>query len=77
MIVSSDKKAIQLSSALVPLKTTRTASGVTLLTVKKNVKVVEITEELSRFEGERSLKKIKIPATGIQLSGYELPDTVE
>ncbi|MBQ9467510.1 MAG: topoisomerase IV [Clostridia bacterium] len=71
VIVSSDSKAIQISSALIPVKATRSAAGVTVLSLKKNAKVLEISDDLSRFNNEKSLKKIKIPASGVTLTDYK------
>ncbi len=65
MMISSDSRAIQLSSALLPVKTTRTASGVSVMSLKKDATISEITLDTERFAGTRSYKKIKIPATGI------------
>ena len=71
VIVSSDERAIQLSTSLLPVKATRTAGGVTLLSLKKKTKVLEISDDLTRFQNEKSLKKIKIPATGVALTAYK------
>ena len=67
MMITSDRRAIQISSALVPLKTTRTAGGVTLMSVKKNAAVTAIDQDLEAYAGGRSYKKIKIPATGVPM----------
>ena len=71
LLFSSDKKGIQLSSTLIPLKTTRTASGVTLFSLKKNAKLLAVSSDLSLVKEEKSLKKIKIPATGVSLEHFD------
>ena len=71
LLFSSDKKGIQLSSTLVPLKTTRTAGGVTLFSLKKNAKLLAVSSDLSLVKEEKSLKKIKIPATGVSLEHFD------
>ena len=67
LMVSSDNKAIQISSSLVPQKATRSAGGVTLMSLKKNASVVSVLTDYAALTGERSYKKIKIPASGIPL----------
>jgi DNA gyrase subunit A len=68
-LFSSDRKAIQISSGLVPLKTTKTASGSTVFSLKKGAKVVYATEKTDLYAGSRSYKKVKIPATGVTVDG--------
>jgi hypothetical protein len=68
-LFSSDRKAIQISSGLVPLKTNKTASGSTVFSLKKGGKVVYATEKTDLYAGSRSYKKVKIPATGVTVDG--------
>ena len=67
VLLNSDGRGILISSALIPVKTTRTASGVTLMTLKKNQKVVAAYsgEDAKRFSEVPKIRKIKIPATGV------------
>ena len=68
MLVSSDNRAIVIKSSLIPQMATRTSSGVTLMSLKKGQTLVHATTDLSSIpDGAKSLKKIKIPATGVPL----------
>ena len=68
MLVSSDNRAIVIKSSLIPLMSTRTSSGVTLMSMKKGQTIVRATTDLDSIpDGAKSLKKIKIPATGVPL----------
>ncbi len=67
LMTSSDKKAIVIKSSLIPIKTTRSAAGVSLFTLKKGHK---ITSALVGFEGDfdsKGYKKLKIPASGVAI----------
>ena len=66
MITSSDGRAILIKSTLIPIMATRTSGGVTLMSMKKGVKVVSATNDPTRIpEDAKGLKKIKIPTTGV------------
>ena len=68
MLVSSDNRAIVIKSSLIPLMATRTSGGSTLMSLKKGHTLVSATTDLSKIpENAPSLKKIKIPATGVPL----------
>ena len=68
MLVSSDNRAIVIKSSLIPQMATRTSSGVTLMSLKKGQTLVRATTDLTSIpDGAKSLKKIKIPATGVPL----------
>ena len=68
MLVSSDNRAIVIKSSLIPLMATRTSGGSTLMSLKKGQTLVRATADLSQIpDGAPSLKKIKIPATGVPL----------
>ena len=68
MLVSSDDRAIVIKSTLIPQMATRTSSGVTLMSLKKGQTLVRATTDLDAIpDGAKSLKKIKIPATGVPL----------
>lgn len=75
LLLSDAQKAIQLSSSLIPVKTTRSSQGVTLFNLKANqkiIKAVRATEE--NTSGVKGIRKIKIPATGVS---YDRFDAVE
>ena len=66
MITSSDGRAILIKSTLIPLMATRTSGGLTLMSMKKGVKVVSATNDPAKIpEDAKGLKKIKIPTTGV------------
>ncbi|MBQ3014992.1 MAG: topoisomerase IV [Clostridia bacterium] len=66
MITSSDGRAILIKSSLIPIMATRTSGGVTLMSMKKGVKVVSATNDPKKIpEDAKGLKKIKIPTTGV------------
>jgi DNA gyrase subunit A len=66
MITSSDGRAILIKSSLIPIMATRTSGGVTLMSMKKGVKIVSATNDPKKIlEDAKGLKKIKIPTTGV------------
>jgi DNA gyrase subunit A len=68
MLTSSDNRAIVIKSTLIPLMSTRTSGGSTLMSLKKGQALVSATTDLSSIpDGAKSLKKIKVPATGVPL----------
>ena len=68
ILVSSQNKAITIKSTLIPEKSTRTAGGVTLFTLKAGATVVYADEaEKSVYPDPQNYRKIKIPATGSAL----------
>ena len=68
MITSSDGRAILIKSSLIPIMATRTSGGVTLMSMKKGIKVVSATTDPTKIpEDAKGLKKIKIPSTGVLL----------
>ena len=68
LIINSAKRAILISTKLIPKKTTRTSSGVSLFSLKPDQKIVSATDDLSLYPGAEKCKKIKVPATGSALS---------
>jgi len=68
MLISSDNRAIVIKSSLIPLMATRTSGGSTLMSLKKGQTLVRATTDLSQIpDNAKSLKKIKVPATGVPL----------
>ena len=68
MIVTDNDRAIAVRTSLIPKKTTRTSSGVQIITLKKGQAVADAypAEDETLLKGYR---KLKIPATGIPLGG--------
>lgn len=64
LFITDSGKGALLSSELIPVKTTRTASGVTLLSLKRKQKVVDVLDGERKEQYDYSkVKKIKIPAS--------------
>jgi len=63
-------RAITIKSSMIPEKATRSASGVTLFQLKKGQTItrVESGEALENVPGAAKCRKIKIPATGVNIS---------
>lgn len=69
LLTSSDNRAIILKSSLIPIKTTRTSSGVTLMTLKKDCRIISASTDFSEKSDEyKGCRKMKIPAVGSILS---------
>ena len=72
LLESGDGRAILLSSKLIPEKTTRTASGVQVITLKKGQMLVSVSSlKGGGSVGIAGLRKMKIPASGILLSAAD------
>ena len=71
MLVSSAERAIIIKSSLIPEKNTRTSGGVTLMTIKKDQKIVRCLDKLDAYENSKGYRKIKIPASGQLLEGKD------
>lgn len=68
LLVSSDNRGIVIKSSLIPVMSTRTSGGVTLMSLKAGQAVVRASRDLSSLaDGSKGLKKLKIPATGVPL----------
>jgi len=73
MLLSENDRAIVLKTSLIPVKTTRTSSGVQLMTLKKGSKLKAAYSDFAeRFEETKGYRKLKIPATGILLSEKDI-----
>ncbi len=69
LISSSAGRAIIVKSTLIPLKSTRTSSGVAIMTLKKGVKVTSVCKYIPTLhENAKGCRKLKIPAVGVPLS---------
>ena len=68
MLTSSDKRGIIIKSSLIPLMSTRTSGGVTLMSLKKGATLVAATANPDEIPADtKGMKKIKIPAPGVLL----------
>ncbi|MBE6707023.1 MAG: topoisomerase IV [Ruminococcaceae bacterium] len=68
IMVNNADKAIIIKTALVPIKTTRTSGGVTLMTLKKGQRIIDCTRDIEvRYPDTKGCRKLKIPAPGQQL----------
>ena len=67
MLMASDGRGIYINSSLIPEKTTRSASGVILMSLKKGQTVTEVHagEKADAYPGAAKYKKTKIPSPGV------------
>ena len=67
LIMSGDGRGIFINSSLIPEKTTRTASGVILMSLKKGQKVTEayFGEGAISYPSAQKYRKTKIPSPGV------------
>jgi len=69
MMTSSADRAIIFKSSLIPVKATRSAGGVTLMTLKKGQKIVSAISDINgKFEDTKGFRKLKLPAVGTIIS---------
>jgi DNA gyrase subunit A len=71
MMINSADRAIIFKSSLIPVKTTRTAGGVSLMTLKKDQKVVSATVDLDD-QDDKGYRKYKLPATGTVIAEKDI-----
>ena len=73
LMISNNDRAILVKSSLIPIKTTRTSSGVQVMTLKKGqVLRTALTEFGDDYQNVKSYRKIKIPATGTLLEEKDI-----
>lgn len=65
LMKSTDNKAIVVKSSLIPIKTTRSAAGVNVFTLKKGNKIVSAEIGFEDKFDSKGFKKLKIPASGV------------
>ncbi|MBO7149014.1 MAG: topoisomerase IV [Clostridia bacterium] len=64
LLVTSDKRGMLIKTSLITEKSTRSASGVTLATLKKDRTIVDARIDYkSKYPGGDTVRKIKLPAT--------------
>ena len=71
LLVSDAERAITLKTSLIPIKTTRTSGGVTLMTMKKGNKLSYATDNIPEAY-TKGYKKLKIPASGVTIPDEDL-----
>lgn len=71
LLISTQKKGILINTSLIPEKTTRTAAGVQLFTLKKGSTVTAALRDFSEFPSAAKCRKQKIPAAGIAIDEYD------
>ncbi|MBR5515493.1 MAG: topoisomerase IV, partial [Clostridia bacterium] len=68
MLISNMSKAIIVNSELITYKTTRTAQGAALYTLRKNQYIESaITDHADKYDNLKKYKKTKLPASGVVL----------
>lgn len=72
LLVNNQKKAIVIKSSLIPLKTTRSSAGSTVMTMKRGQKLQLATADFADKLDDKGYKKIKIPATGSPISEKDI-----
>jgi len=72
MFVSENKKAITISTKLIPIKTTRSSQGVTVFDLKKKDKIISVQKVEEDNLSAKNYKKIKIPAIGKLLDEFDI-----
>ncbi len=64
LLVTNDRRGVLLKSSLIPEKATRSASGVTLVNLKKGRVLSEALLDFeTKYPGGKNCRKLKIPAT--------------
>ena len=71
LLVSDAERAISIKTSLIPVKTTRSSGGVTLMTMKKGNKLLYATDKIPEAYS-KGYKKLKIPASGTTIPDSDL-----
>ena len=65
IMVANGERAIIIKTSLIPIKTTRTSGGVTLMTLKKGQTITDCRQDFEAiYEDTKGYRKLKIPASG-------------
>lgn len=72
LLISSQGKGILINTSLISEKTTRTASGVQLFTLKEGQKLTAALRDFSAYPSASKCRKQKLPASGIALEEYDI-----
>lgn len=70
-LISSQKKGILINTSLIPEKSTRTAAGVQLFTLKKGITITAALRDFTEFPSAAKCRKLKIPASGGAIEEYD------
>ena len=67
LLMATDGRGILINSALIPEKTTRTAAGVILMSLKKGQRISEVYsgDAATGYPSAAKYKKTKIPSPGV------------
>ena len=70
-----------ISTSLVPEKATRTSQGVTVMSLKKDSRVIFVTDRIDEYTpSKKSYRKNKLPSSGLTLYDEDIsamPDSVK
>ena len=73
ILVSDAERAIIIKTSLIPVKNTRTSAGVTIMTLKKDQRLVDCRADFEeKYPDTKGCKKLKIPAQGVALPGKDI-----
>ena len=73
MLISNAGRAIVINSQLITYKTTRSAQGAALYTLRKNQYIESvITDHAQKYANPKKYKKIKVPASGVALEELDV-----
>jgi DNA gyrase subunit A len=73
IMVNNVDRAIIIKTSLIPIKTTKTSGGVTLMTLKNGQKLVDCRKDFeSIYEDTKGYRKLKIPASGQLLNEKDI-----
>ena len=73
MLISEGDRAIILKTSLIPVKSTRTSGGVTLMTMKKGQELRSAASNIDqKYDTLKGYRKLKIPASGQLLADEDL-----
>ncbi len=73
MLIGEDDKAIIIKTSLIPIKNTRTSGGVTLITLKKGLKLKKAIKDFEAlYDTSKGYRKLKIPASGHLLAEKDI-----
>ena len=73
MLISNVGKGIVINTSLIPQKTTRSANGVTLFTLRKKQELEQaVAEPEGKWQNVRKYRKTKIPAPGVALDEFDI-----
>ncbi len=71
LLISSADRAIVIKTSLIPIKTTRTSAGVTLMTMKKGTTISSCSDVIDESYA-KGYRKLKIPASGTVIAEKDI-----